>query len=1183
MKIPQPSFAAPQGAPRLPLLLRWPWLLTLLVGLALGLLAPQRSQAQAPANDLCTSAAPLTAASTCTPIAGTLDGATADAALDVYYDVWYSFTATGTENHVVVGGTAAGNLVTIVYGTCPNSSTPTVSYNSSSTDHYLTGLTPGQPYKVRVYDIYNTVHSGGSGNFTICLTKPFTPTPANNLCTAPQLITKSTPCVNTTGTVGGATADPALDEFDDVWYSFVANGTQHTIVVTPTGGASLFTDVYTVACPTSSTVAISHSGSTTLLTGLTPGTTYTVRVSNAYSSAGFLSPADGAFTICVDNANPPPANDECAGAIGLGTINSTCTSTSGTLFGATQSGVSGGSGTADDDVWYSFVATNARAGVYLTNTGGLDLVVDLRGGACASTSSIRYGNQAGSTAGTVDSVSVHNLVVGTTYFVRVYSFGTTSSTAGNGTFMLCVTTPGVCAPPTLLNATNITNTGAQLNWTAGAAGVQYKVEYGASGFAPGTGTVLTTALTSVTITGLTSATAYQFYVTQTCASTVSSVRVGPQAFSTTGLTTLNVNTTQTITGAYDIVHVLPTGHATLGADFTVNVSMDVQDGGSLNTSCHVVTGTGTFTLAAGARLYICASGGIHPNGNNGDIQVMGTRSFSSDASYTYNRANSGQSTGDGLPGTVRELEVNGTGNLLTTTNSVSISRTLKITNGDINPNGQTLTLLSGPTGTALIDNTGGIVQGPIHAQRYVQNTLNSGLGYRHFSAPVQGATVSQLATSGSPIITNPAYNSATAAVKPTITPYPTVFSYDQSQVNLGGTAAFDKGWQSPASNAAPLTPMQGYTTQVSGGQTVTFSGMPNNAGQSMSGLSNSGGLQSGWHLLGNPYPSPIDWSTMTTGFSPTDNLLDMSGAVYVFQTTGHYAGTYRSYQNGFGGNSVIASGQGFFVRNVGLGTPGVVRLFNNNRVTTWTATNSTLYRGNDPRTHLVLALASPNAPADEATVYFENGATAVLDARFDASKLRNPGAASIFSLAGPEELDINGLPLLTNAQVVVPLGYAVAAPGPCTFNVAALANLPATTGVWLRDAQTGTLTDLRRQPAYAFVAAAGNLSNSSRFALVFGPAGVLAAASQFNAAQVALFPNPARREVTLQLPALPTAKAVKVQLFNALGQSVLVRELPLTATGLTARFDLSAVPVGVYSLRLTAAGTAPVTKRLTIE
>ncbi len=1186
MRTPQFLFAASKEASRLPLLLRWPWLLTLLVGLALGLLAPQRSQAQAPGNDLCASAAPLTAATTCTPIAGTLDGATADASFDAYYDVWYSFTATGTENHVVVGGTAGGNLVTVVYGTCPNSSTPVVSYNSSSTNHYLTGLTPGQPYKVRVYDITNTVHTGGSGNFTICLTKPFTPTPANDLCSSPQAIVPAMPCTSTNGTVGGALADPNLDEKNDVWYSFVATSSQHHITVTATGGATLTTEVYTSTCPNSASTPLFHNAP--LATGLTTGATYLVRVFDYYSDSGFLSPAAGAFTICIDNLSTAPANDECATAIGLGTINSTCTATSGTVYGATQSGVGGGAGTADDDVWYSFVATNARAGVYLTNTGGLDLVVDLRTSPCATTSNIRYGDQAGGTAGTVDSVSVHNLVVGTTYFVRVFSFGSTPATAANGTFTLCVTTPGVCAPPTALNVSNITNTGAQLNWAAGAAGVQYRVEYGPTGFTPGTGTVVTTAFATTTITGLSQATAYQFYVTQTCASTVSSVRVGPQAFSTTGLTTLTVNApgTNVPTGTYDNVVVTPTGVAIITGTLTVNVAMTVQPGGILVSNCQQIVGAGTFTLGSGAELRICDPSGIYATGNTGPIRVTGTRSFSTDGLYTYNGTIS-QSSGSGLPGTVRELTLNNPAGLVLTNTGVDITRVLRLTSGNFNTNVLPVRLLSNVNGTALVDNTGGVITGgPVQVERYVNNTLNLGLGYRHFSAPVQGADVNQLATSGSSIVTNPAYNLATAAVKPTITPYPTVFSYDQNQVPLGNTAAdFDQGWQSPASNAATLNTMRGYTTQVSGGQTATFSGPPNNGAQAVTGLGRSGGAQSGWHLLGNPYPSPIDWSTMTTGFASTDNLLNVSGAVYVFQTTGRYAGTYRSYQNGMGGgNPIIASGQGFFVRKTGLGSNGIVRLFNSNRITTWSATNSTLYRtANDPRTHLVLALASPGAPADQATVYFENGATPGPDARFDATKLRNPGAANIFSLAGADELDINGLPLLTNAQVVVPLGYAVVAPGPCIFSVAALANLPATTGVWLRDAQTGTLTDLRRQPAYAFVATAGSLSSSSRFALVFGPAGVLAAASQLNAAQVALFPNPAHREVTLQLPAMPTAKAVMAQLFNGLGQSVLVRELPLTATGLTARFDLSAVPVGVYSLRLTAAGTAPVTKRLTIE
>ena len=1167
-------------------LLRQParrWKLAL-AGLLLGLL-PLYSQAQAPSNDLCTNATTLIPATTCTTTSGTVGNATATLA-DGKLDVWYSFTAVGSEYHIVVVPDAAASVspVTVVFAGCPNNASVPVSYNSSSSNTHLTGLTTGQTYQVRIYDFYNNPLTPADGAFTICVTKPFLPTPANDLCSSPQVIVPAMPCTSTNGTVGGALADPNLDESDDVWYSFVATSSQHNILVTPTSGASLYTEVYTNTCPTSASTPLFHnaSSSNTLATGLAMGTTYLVRVAHIYSGTDFLSPAAGAFTICIDDLSTAPANDECATAIGLGIINSTCTPSSGTLFGATQSGVSGGAGTADDDVWYSFVATNARAGVYLTNTGGLDLVVDLRGGACASTSSIRYGNQAGSTTGTVDSVSVHNLTVGTTYFVRVYSLGSTPSTASNGTFTLCVTTPGVCAPPTSLNVTNITNTGADLNWTAGAAGVQYRVEYGPTGFTPGTGTVLTTGLTSATITGLTSATAYQFYVRQTCASTVSSVRVGPQAFSTTGLTTLNVSTTQTITGTYDIVHILPTGHATLGADFTVNVSMDVQDGGSLDSGCHAVVGTGSFTLAAGAHLYICDFVGIisSSSNQNGSIQVTGTRTFSDDASYTYNNSSTSQNTGDGLPLTVRDLEVNDGGNALSITNNVNIRRTLKLTNGDIDSNGQAVTLLSGPTGTALIDNTGGIVQGAIHAERYVKNTLNPGLGYRHFSAPVQGATVrvSQLATSGSSIVTNPLYNGATAAMKPTITPYPTVFSYDQTQVPAGGTAAdFDQGWQSPASNAAPLDPMMGYTSQVSGGQTVTFSGNPNNGAQSVTALGRGASAQAGWHLLGNPYPAPLDWSTMTVGNSAANNLQNMNGSVYVFQTTGRYAGTYRSYQNGIGGDPIIASGQGFFVRTATAGQPGTVRMSNANRITTWTATNSTLYRNADQRPQLRLALAgAASIAADETTVYFEAGATPGPDARFDAYKLRNVGpSANIFSVVGPEEMSINGLAPLASAAVVVPLGLAVPQVGQYTLRADALQNFSSTT-VFLRDALTGTLTNLSQQPAYTFTVAANALSSNTRFTVLFRPGAALANHTSLEATQVALFPNPAHRDFTLLIPALPLAKSVSAKLVQRPRPNRADScQLPTSSTGLEARFDVSSLPAGVYSLRLQAAARMP--------
>ncbi|MBD2713968.1 T9SS type A sorting domain-containing protein [Microvirga sp. STR05] len=90
-----------------------------------------------------------------------------------------------------------------------------------------------------------------------------------------------------------------------------------------------------------------------------------------------------------------------------------------------------------------------------------------------------------------------------------------------------------CAPPTALNAGNITTTGATLSFVPGAAGVGFSVIYGAPGFNPATaGTTLTTTGTSVNVTGLAPNTAYQFYVVKNCGNGDVSQAAGPFSFTT---------------------------------------------------------------------------------------------------------------------------------------------------------------------------------------------------------------------------------------------------------------------------------------------------------------------------------------------------------------------------------------------------------------------------------------------------------------------------------------------------------------------------------------------------------------------------------------------------------------------------------------------------------------------------
>jgi len=116
---------------------------------------------------------------------------------------------------------------------------------------------------------------------------------------------------------------------------------------------------------------------------LTVGNTYYVRV-YTYSSGYYAN-----FDICLSVPPPAPANDECANATLL-TINSpaSCnTVTHGYTEGATASSQANScSVTADDDVWYKFVATSAAHKISLLNITGssTDMYFAVYSGSCGS-------------------------------------------------------------------------------------------------------------------------------------------------------------------------------------------------------------------------------------------------------------------------------------------------------------------------------------------------------------------------------------------------------------------------------------------------------------------------------------------------------------------------------------------------------------------------------------------------------------------------------------------------------------------------------------------------------------------------------------------------------------------------------------------------------------------------------
>ncbi|MFD2786918.1 T9SS type A sorting domain-containing protein [Hymenobacter rubripertinctus] len=425
----------------------------------------------------------------------------------------------------------------------------------------------------------------------------------------------------------------------------------------------------------------------------------------------------------------------------------------------------------------------------------------------------------------------------------------------------------------------------------------------------------------------------------------------------------------------------------------------------------------------------------------------------------------------------------------------------------------------------------------------------------------------------SPVL-NAAYN--TSASPNQVTPFPTVFGYDQARLATSPAttyAPFDKGWFSPSAPTSALMPTAGYTVNLAGGQTVDFVGELG-SGDFTRTLLRGADAAAGWQLLGNPYPAPLDWSTVLPADRP-----DLDAALYVYESTGPYAGRYRSYVNNIG-NPIIPLGQAFFVR-VADGQPGAsLTLRNRHRLSSPDATRL-LRAAADTRPQLQLALRGPGPDNHDVThVYFEAGATTGVDAEYDAPKLPNTTGLNLATMAGNQALAVAGWPLLT-AATVVPLQVAVPVAGSYTLEAAQLLNLPPGTRVYLHDAQTGQQVDLHQQARYSFTL--GTTSAGARFSLVFRPGSVTATANAQLAAQATVYPNPARQRFTLRLPATAhKAQRATAILYNALGQQVARQELAADATGLSATFDVRALAAGVYVVRVTLEN-AQFTKRVVVE
>jgi IS1 family transposase len=353
-----------------------------------------------------------------------------------------------------------------------------------------------------------------------------------------------------------------------------------------------------------------------------------------------------------------------------------------------------------------------------------------------------------------------------------------------------------------------------------------------------------------------------------------------------------------------------------------------------------------------------------------------------------------------------------------------------------------LTLISTNAQTALIDGSGsGNISGTVIMQQY----LPSGFGYHYISSPFSSATVNQFSDEvdiGSS--------------------FPPLYYYNENKSSAG--------WENYSNPVNPLQPFHGYALNfgsIALPITVDMEGEVNNSSYSLTLYNNNQTYTQGFNLLGNPYPSPVNWDA--PGWSHTN----IDNAIYYFNpsTNDQYGGTYSSYVNGISSdgiaNGIISSMQGFFVHVSDGSYPvtGNISINNNARVNSLTPVFHKNSR-DDIIIRICAGFADRNTKCDPLVLYFFGNTIKKFDKQHDALKIENTdrNVPNIYGLTTDmRKLSVYSLPAVSDScLLLVPVGLTTKIDGKLRLGLSGLENFPDDLILYLKDTETGKYYDLKK-------------------------------------------------------------------------------------------------------------------------
>lgn len=861
----------------------------------------------------------------------------------------------------------------------------------------------------------------------------------------------------------------------------------------------------------------------------------------SYSQSVTVAGGKASTTITVAGSviAPPPGNDECTGATAL-TVNAA--NMQGTLENATQSiaGITcSGTGNADDDVWYSF--TTSTAGTYrITADGGdnIDLVIDLRSGACTGTNIACADDTAGG-----EEVLEQTLSASTTYYVRVYDFDAITTLT---TYTFDIKVQKLLSDPVATAATNVDLTSFTANWNAVSGASGYKLYVSTTS---GTTTAAewnfpnatdnatvdianaNNAGKTISTVGGTSSITYTSNASSTTSVAYASAwnngngtKYWQVEVNTTGLNGLTVSSAQrgSSTGPRDFKVQykigaggtwtdVPGATITVGTDWLTGVLAETALPAACENQSSVFlrwimtsnTSVGNGTTASGGTNSIdnvSIKGSSYLTGYNG-LSVSGTSQavtgLTQNTTYYYTVI----AVSSGAPDSARSNEISQKTGVINTWNGdawsagtpPTIADNAVITGiYDTQTNGTfSANLLHVDTNKLTVAaNTVLTVNGGITVDADAEMVVESNGNVVQIDETATNSGIVTVFRDSNPLIrfdykiwSSPVSSQVMSAFSPD-TDASRFYQYVTDSNNYqaianSSTFAFGKGYLIRMPWDHPTAPA------VWAGKYV---GALNNGAHTVVLDLNNDNAANSYNAVGNPYASPInadDFIDANTG--------NIDGTLWFWRKkNGSTAETYVTYNKNMGGNSNtpgvpapnghIQVGQGFIVNATSTS------LTFNNAMRESNFANQFFRNGNQanntPERHRIwVNLTNAEGAFSQALVGYAAGATNGYDMGYD-SKYLATNNASFFSVLGGQQYALQGRALPFSTTDVVPMGYKAVTAGSHTLALDHVDGLFLTAGqaIYIKDNVANTVHNLL-DGAYTFTTGVGTFLN--RFEIVY--------------------------------------------------------------------------------------------------